>query len=133
MKSISKSELSSKANTGVIEYMEKLSQGQGVVHPDVEERMKELSKNLEGMSLRRYKNSIVIKSDNLSAIVAVAFGTAYSIKIGLMFKHAINSGATTSHHWSDGTSLDLIESFGQDWIVGAWENNEENWIHSGNA
>ncbi len=133
MKSISRSELFSETNSGVLEYMDELSLGQGIVHPDVVERMEELRKNLEKMSLRRYKNSIIIKSDISSVVVAAAFGTAYSIKAGSMFYRAIDSGAKTSYNWSDGGSLNLIESFGRDWIVGSWEDNETDWIRSGNA
>lgn len=113
--------------------MDELGRGQGMVHPDVEERMKQLGKNSEGMSLRRYKNSILIKCDNSSLIVAVAFGTAYSIKTGSMFEQAIDSGAKISHQWSDGSSLDLAGSFGHDWIVGAWKKDEKTWIHSASA
>lgn len=133
MKTISLSELSLDTNAGVIEYMEKLGQGQGMVHPEIEERMKEIDRNLNGMSLKRYKNSIIIKDDASPQIVAVAFGTAYSIKIGSMFEHGINSGARTTHNWSDGTSLDLTELFGYDWIVGSWEKDETNWIQSGHT
>lgn len=133
MKTISLSELSLDINAGVIDYMEKLGQGRGIVHPDIEERMKEIGSNLDGMSLKRYKNSIIIKDDASPRIVAVAFGTAYSVKIGSMFEHAINSGARTTHNWSDGASLELTESFGHDWIVGAWERDETNWIQSGHT
>jgi hypothetical protein len=133
VKTITKSELYSAADKGIIKYMDQLSQGSGIVHPDVEERMKELSDSLNGMLLRKYRNSTVIKSNHDSTIVAVAFGTAYSVKAGSMFTNAIDSGARTFHQWSDGTKLDLIRTFGHDWIVGTWNKNETNWIQSGNA
>ena len=130
MKADSRLDITSETNAGIIEYMDQLSQGQGIVHPDVEQRMKELSQRLVGTSLRKYKNSTIITNDQSSSIVAVAFGTAYSIKTGRMFKNAIDSGAKTSHQWSDRTSLNLTETFGPDWIVGAWEKDEEDWIQS---
>lgn len=130
MKTVSRSDLTSELDAGVIEYMDQLSQGQGMVHPDIEKRMKDLSRNLSGVSLRKYKNSTIIKNNQSSSIVAVAFGTAYSVKVGSMIKSAIASGATTSHQWSDGRSLNLSETFGPDWVVGAWEEDEEVWIQS---
>ncbi len=133
MEAISRKELAAEVNDGVIEYLEELGKGPGVVHPDVEERMKELSQNLKGMSLWRYRNAIIIKTDQSSTIVAVAFGTAYSIKIGSMLKEAVSSGAKTYHRWSGGGSLDLVESFGHDWIAGAWAKDETDWIRNGNA
>ena len=133
MESISKEELSAAVNDGVIQYLEERSLGPGIVHPDVKERMIELIKNLEGMSLRKYKNTLIIKTDDLSTIVAAAYGTAYAIKTGSMFADAINSGAKTCHKWSGGGSLNLAESFGPDWVVGTWEKDEADWIQIGNA
>ena len=133
MNKITEDQLSNPENSRVIEYMERLASGPGMVHPDVEDRMKELSRKIDGMALRKYKNSMIIKCNQTSIIVAAAFGTAYSIRTGEMFRTAIDAGAKTVHRWSDGKSLNLIETFGPDWVVGTWHKDEENWINSLNA
>jgi len=130
MKSITRSDLNLRIDRAIIEYMDHLAKGGGIVHPDVEERMKELSMSAKNLSLRKYKSSIVIKENQTLSIVAVAFGTAYSVKTGKMNQDAIDSGAKTTHQWSTGDSLNLNETFGPDWVVGAWESDEETWILS---
>ncbi len=133
MKSISSSSISQAVNSGVIKYLNELGKGNGMVHPDVQDRMKELSNELEGMSLRKYKNSLAIELLSSSLIVAAAYGTAYSLRVGTMTQAAIDNGSITSHNWSDGSSLNLIESFGSEWVVGNWHKREASWLQSGNA
>ena len=133
MKEITANQLLNPENDGVIKYIEYLTHGPGMVHPDVELRMKELNKNLDEMALRKYKNSMIIKCNKTSSIVVVAFGMAYSLRTGNMYKAAINAGIKTIHTWSDGSSLNLIESFGPDWVVGTWHKDEADWIASLNA
>lgn len=133
MKKISKSELSMAENTGVVEYMERLARGAGIVHPDVVDRMKALSHRRDGTALCKYKNSIILKCNQTSSIVAAAFGTAYAIRTGEMFRTAVDHGAKTILQWSDGNALNLTETFGPDWVAGAWHRNEASWIGSINA
>jgi len=77
--------------------MERLSRDSGIVHPDVEDRMKKLGSKLCGMALRKYKNSMIIKCNKTLSIVAVGFGTAYSVRTGELFRTAIDAGAKTTH------------------------------------
>jgi len=131
LKSISRSDLRADIDAGLIDYLDWLAQGQGVVHPDVAPRMRELAKSLDEVVLRAYANSLVVQDERGAGVIAVAFGTAYSIQVGSMFASAVKTGAQTLHRWSDGSSLDLVETFGPGWIAGAWENAEIDWIRSG--
>jgi len=130
MKTIRKNKLSIPENAGVIKYLDRLARGSGMVHPDITYRMKELYDGLNGMALCRYENSIIIMCNQTLAILAVAFGMAYSLRTGAMFDKAINAGAETTHQWSDGSSPLNLMTFGNDWIAGMWHKDEAVWISS---
>jgi hypothetical protein len=133
MKLLSDEAIKNPANHYVIKYLNSLSKGPGIVHPDVQIRMSELGNNLIGMSVRKFKNSIVIVENSGSSIVAAAFGTAYLIKAGGMIENAIKAGASTVQKWTNGGELNLDESFDHEWVFGSWHNEEETWVKNGNA
>jgi len=54
MKNIDKDDIQSPENDEVGDYLDWVGNGPGMVHPDVESRMIELHRNLNGMALCEY-------------------------------------------------------------------------------
>ncbi len=129
MKTFNKADLAHPDNKGVIAYLDELAIGGGMVHPDVDEKMRKLGGQIKAVTLGRYERSYLIVHDPTGLILAAAYGTAYSIRTGTMVNQAKQAGAKAIHAWSDGTVNDLAD-FGDDWVVGSWHEDEPVWMGS---
>ncbi|MDG2346400.1 MAG: hypothetical protein P8M62_10220 [Opitutae bacterium] len=128
MKSISGRAFTVSENAGVLEYLEELSKGSGMVHPDISLRLVEIRKEIEGVSLRRCFRSQVLICPDSQVICAAAFGMGHAIKVGYHLQNSKEKGKKQKITWSDGTSLDLASQFGSDWIEGSFDSEEIKWL-----
>ena len=124
MKNISDKALTIGENQRLLGCLKVLSKGDGMVHPDITLHLNELRKESESLSLRQCMRSQVLINSDSQIIHAVAFGTAYILKVD----HCPESKRKRIIEWSDGTTLNLNSEFGSDWIHGSFDPEEINWI-----
>ena len=135
------------ANNGVIRYLERMKSERpplsdvrppadprhdywGIgAHPEIVERLWDQL----GSRLAREARQVVLEAPALihsatGVILAVALGTSYAIRVpSSAHAVAMEAGAKTQIHWSDGTVLDLQAEFGDDWFAGSWSSHEGVW------
>ena len=127
MKPISKEVISHESNTGVISYMQILSNSGGMVHPDLSEYFRQM-KRTTTLSHRKHFRSEVLICNNTCEIRAVAFGTGYAIKVAHNIKLALKKNKKQVIEWSDGDNLNLTITFGEDWVEGTFDDAEAQWL-----
>jgi hypothetical protein len=78
----------------------------------------------------------VLVDPNSGVIVAVAYGTAYCLRLpeGVL-PAALEAGCEIQHHWTEGYgATDLSDEFGPNWVFGHWGDAEKAWCDAaGNA
>jgi len=64
-------------------------------------------------------------------ILATGIGTQYALLLtSALAKEAILAGAKKTTVWTGGGSLDVQQSFGADWVLGAWLDRETGWCRT---
>jgi len=66
---------------------------------------------------------------NLGVVLALAYGTAYVIKIpNDTLNEAIEAGCKAERRWSNGTTTNIQELLGYGWLFGCWDKRELVWL-----
>jgi hypothetical protein len=101
-------------------------------HPEIVERVwDQLGHGLSPDSRRIVCGVVVLVQPTTGVILAVAFGTSYSLRLPQgAFAAALEAGCTTSHRWGDGKTTDLSTLFGSDWVFGCWAKDEAAWCQA---
>ena len=99
-------------------------------HPDVVERVWDVL----GASLPVDCRALVYGAPALvhpreGVVFAVAYGTRYAIRVpDESINAALKVGRRTNQEWSGSGMTDLGEELGQDWVFGAWVEEEKEWL-----
>ncbi|MBC7815658.1 MAG: hypothetical protein IAG10_02030 [Planctomycetaceae bacterium] len=98
-------------------------------HPDIVERVwDQLGKGFPPEAQCLLFGSPALVDPENGIVVAVAYGTAYVVRIPVSaVAEAMGLRARTTMQWSFGKPTDIQELFGDDWIFGAWLNQEAAW------
>ena len=96
-------------------------------HPDIVERVWDQIGSALPMDCRCLVCGTPALVQPVSGILlAFCLGTAYCLRLSSeLLEEAIKRGAKTSTKWSNGNVLDATQTFGSDWIFGAWKEEVE--------
>jgi hypothetical protein len=77
-----------------------------------------------------YGSPVLIEPSS-GVVIAKAYGTVYVIRVCPGdIEAALSLGCTTTHQWSDGTTLDLQQELGVDWVFGHFLKEEYGWLQN---
>jgi hypothetical protein len=99
-------------------------------HPDVVERLwSQLGRPLPGDGRVLVHGAPALVHPTAGVVLAIGFGTRYALRLPRpRLEDAIAAGCEATVTWSDGTSTDLRDTFGGDWLFGAWCDQETQWL-----
>src|SRR6266404_2017837 len=141
-------EIANRANKGVLEYLGAIrdnytsllappdsvtdpymSQGS---HPDIVTRLwDELGTGLPKDCRYLVCGSPALVHQRSGIVLAIAIGTQYALRIPLDCRQEAELvGAKLSMEWSNGSVWDLRLTLGDDWVLGSWLSNEEQWCRT---
>lgn len=98
-------------------------------HPDIVERVWDQLGAVLGPSFGRVvfcgRPSLVDLRTGI--VVAVAWGTKYFLRLSVeCADQAKRDGFATMHSWSNGTTTDIEQELGSEWVFGQWSQKEIN-------
>jgi hypothetical protein len=98
-------------------------------HPDIVERIwKGIGSKLESDCRLIVCGTPALVQPETGIILAFALGTQYCLHIpNPLMGTALAAGAKTTTKWSNGLVTDAAKKFGEDWIFGAWLEEEIEW------
>ena len=104
-------------------------------HPEIVERIwDQIGKALPGDCRCLITGIPALAHPASGVILAIGIGTQYGLRLPpASTGDAINAGAKTTTKWSGGNVMDINRELGDDWIFGAWLENEIAWCKTAYA
>ena len=99
-------------------------------HPDIVERVwKVLGASIPAECRAIVHGTPALVDPATGLVLAVAIGTQYALRLRATdVAAAVARGAPTATKWSGGETLDVRETFGEEWILGSWKGDEATWV-----
>jgi hypothetical protein len=124
-------DLNQPANRKVLRYLKQMGAKEWIgVHPDILDRILALAAKLPHCVRRSLRGARIVAHRKTGIIVAVGFGTTYCVRVGSAVKEARRAGLVASERFLDGGRLNVSRQFGPDWLYGAWNRKEREWIQT---